>query len=297
MSTTRTATQTMEIQAFFDPVSSTWSYVVGDTATGRCAVVDPVLDLDMVSGKLSAAGADKLIAYIGRKNFELEWILETHIHADHLTAAQYLKRKLGGKIGIGGKVGVVQASFKSVFDVESDFRADGSQYDRLFEDGDTFMVGGLEFRVMHTPGHTPACVVYVAGGNAFVGDTLFMPDYGTARTDFPGGDAETLYDSIERILSLPGSTKLYLCHDYLAEGRSEHAFVTTVDAQRESNVHLVGNDKSSFARTRRTRDAELAAPRLLLPSIQVNMRAGQLPPAERNNTRYLKIPLKPELDL
>jgi len=282
----------MKIQSFFDKDTFTYSYVVADPETCACAVIDPVLDMDMASGRVSTTSADALIDYIRAEELSLEWILETHVHADHLTASQYLKRELGGQVGIGSKVGLVQETFGPMFNVEPEFATDGSQFDRLFEDNDTFKVGTIEFHVMHTPGHTPACAVYVTQGAAFVGDTLFMPDYGTARTDFPGGDAATLYDSIQRILSLPGETVLYMCHDYLPEGRAEYACATTVAEELQANVHLAGHSKAEFVEAREARDAKLAAPRLLLPSIQVNMRAGALPPAEDNEMRYLKIPLR-----
>ncbi|MBL6690509.1 MAG: MBL fold metallo-hydrolase [Pseudomonadales bacterium] len=282
----------MNIQSFFDKDTFTFSYVVTDTETRACAVIDPVLDIDMASGKVSTTSADALIDYIRAEKLSLEWILETHVHADHLTASQYLKRELGGQVGIGSKVGVVQETFGPMFNVEPEFATDGSQFDRLFDNNDSFKVGSLEFQVLHTPGHTPACAVYVTEGAAFVGDTLFMPDYGTARTDFPGGDAATLYDSIQKILSLPAETVLYMCHDYLTEARTEYVCETTVAEELNSNIHLAGHSKAEFVKAREARDAKLAAPRLLLPSIQVNMRAGALPPAEDNEMRYLKIPLR-----
>ncbi len=285
----------MNVQSFFDPDTYTFSYLVMDPDTRVCAVIDPVLDIDMASGKVSTASADKLIEAIESQNLTLEWILETHVHADHLTASQYLKRRLGGSVGIGSKVNIVQETFGPLFNAESGFSADGSQFDVLFEDNNVFNVGSLAFRVMHTPGHTPACAVYVTEGAAFVGDTLFMPDYGTARTDFPGGDAATLYDSIQKILALPEETVLYMCHDYLPEGRADYVCQTTVKEEAAGNVHLSGHSKSEFVAAREARDAVLAAPRLLLPLIQVNMRAGTLPPPEDNEMRYLKIPLKMEM--
>ena len=284
----------MQVESFFDQDTFTFTHVVSDPATSACAVIDPVLDIDIPSGRVSTNNADAVIQYIESAGLTLAWILETHVHADHLTASQYLKRKLGGKVGIGNKVHLVQETFAPMFNVEADFAVNGSQFDCLFEDNDSFEVGELEFRVMHTPGHTPACVVYVTDGAAFVGDTLFMPDYGTARTDFPGGDAATLYDSIQKILALPQNTTLYMCHDYLSEDRSEYACETSV-AQERNNIHIDGKNKAEFVASRESRDADLAAPRLLLPSIQVNMRAGAMPPPEDNEMRYLKIPLRIEL--
>lgn len=281
----------LKIQPFFDSNTNTYSYVVADTETGGCAVIDPVLDLDMTSGKVTTDNADRLIDYIESHQFELEWILETHVHADHLSACQYLKRRLGGLVGIGNQVGLIQETFGPMFNAEPDFAVDGRQFDHLFADNESFNVGSIEFNVMHTPGHTPACVTFCTKGAAFVGDTLFMPDYGTARTDFPGGDAATLFDSIQKILSLPEDTMLYMCHDYLSQNRTEHAFEATVSEQR-ANVHIANKTRDSFIEARMARDAQLAAPKLLLPSIQVNMRAGELPPAEENEMRYLKIPLK-----
>ncbi len=288
---------TMEanVTPFFDQATYTWSYIVADPESQRCAVIDPVLDYDPASGKVSTGSADALLNEVERQGLQVDYILETHVHADHLTASQYMKQKVGGAICVGDQVVKVQAVFGQVFNLGSDFSADGSQFDRLLADGEPFSLGNLEILVMHTPGHTPACVTYVIGNVAFVGDTLFMPDYGTARTDFPGGDAATLFESIEKILSLPEQTVLYMCHDYLPDGRDEYACRTTVAEERAANVHLVDRNRASFVESRQARDNGLAAPRLLLPSIQVNIRAGELPAAEENEVRYLKIPLKVEM--
>ena len=281
-----------EINPFFDATTNTFSYVVADPETRHCAIIDAVLDFDPVSGRVFTDSADDIVAYVSEQKLVVDYVLETHVHADHLSAGAYLKQKLGGKTAIGIHVGEVQATFGPMFNADADFAVDGSQFDQLFDDGATFNVGALSFRVMHTPGHTPACITYIVGEAAFVGDTLFMPDYGTARTDFPGGDAGALYDSVQRILALPPETALYMCHDYLPDGRTEYAHLTTVAREREANVSLVGNDKAAFIKSRQARDKALAAPRLLYPSIQVNMRAGELPPAESNEMRYIKIPLR-----
>jgi glyoxylase-like metal-dependent hydrolase (beta-lactamase superfamily II) len=281
-----------QVKAFFDEPTFTVSYVVSDPKTRACAVIDSVLDYDPASGRTSRRSADAVIAYVRDHDLTVEWILETHVHADHLTAAPLLRRELGGKTGIGRDVTRVQGVFAELFNSEEGFRCDGTQFDQLFDDGDVFSIGGLKVRVVHTPGHTPACVTYVIGDAAFVGDTLFMPDFGTARTDFPGGDAGALYDSIRRILTLPPETRLFMCHDYKAPGRSEYRWETTVREERERNVHVHdGVSKEDFVRMRESRDRELDMPRLLLPAVQVNMRGGELPPAEDNGVRYLKIPL------
>lgn len=280
------------ITPFFDPDTFTYSYVVADQATRHCAVIDPVLDYDPATGKLSAASADKIIEFISTQDLTLVYLLETHVHADHLSAGRYLKEKLGGQTGIGKLVSKVQATFGPVFNAGENFACDGSQFDRLFDDGDEFMVGELSFSVLHTPGHTPACITYLVEDAAFVGDTLFMPDYGTARTDFPGGDAGTLFDSISNILSLPPATTLYMCHDYLTQTRKTYQHKTTVGDESANNVHLKGKDRQSFIELREIKDKTLAAPRLLLPSIQINMRAGEFPQAEDNGTHYIKIPLR-----
>lgn len=279
------------VAAFFDKATFTVSYIVADTETARAAIIDPVLDFDQASGRTSTDSADQLVAFVTDNALGVDWILETHVHADHLTAAPYIREKLGGRVGIGKHVSSVQETFRSVFNF-ADLATDGSQFDQLFGDGDTFELGGTTARVIGTPGHTPACVTYVIGDAAFVGDTLFMPDFGTARTDFPGGDAAELYDSIQKILALPDDTRLYLCHDYKAPGRDEYAWETSVRAQRDNNIHI--NDTVSrdhFIAVREGRDAQLGVPRLILPSIQVNVRAGELPAAEDNDVRYLKLPL------
>ncbi len=281
-----------QVEAFFDPATFTWSYVVSDPATKRCAIIDSVLDYDAAAGRTSTASADKLIDYVRAENLTVDWLLETHVHADHLSAAPYLRQALGGKLGIGALITRVQDTFGKLFNAGSEFATDGRQFDRLFGEGDRFAIGSLEARVLHTPGHTPACVTYVVGDAAFIGDTLFMPDYGTARCDFPGGDARALYRSIQQLFALPDETRLYLCHDYLPAGRSDYVCMTTVAEQKANNLHIHdGVDEDSFVAMRRARDATLKMPALILPSVQVNMRAGELPPAESNGVRYLKVPL------
>ena len=280
-----------DVQAFHDAATFTVTYVVSDPATNKAAIVDPVHDFDAASGRIWTKSADAVIDFVRDRNLEVEWILETHVHADHLSGAPYLQEQLGGKVAIGAQVGTVQENFKRIFNL-ADLATDGSQFDRLFADGDTFSVGSIEARVIATPGHTPACITYVIGSTAYVGDTLFMPDFGTARTDFPGGSAAQLYDSIRRILALPDDTRLFMCHDYKAPGRDEFAWETSVSEQRASNIHI--NDevsKGAFVDMRESRDSELGMPKLILPSLQVNLRAGHLPPPEDNGTRYLKIPL------
>ena len=279
-----------EIQGFFDEATNTVSYLVVDPASGAAAFVDPVLDFDPKSGKVSTASAGRLLAAAEKAKARIEWILETHAHADHLSAAQYLKARTGAKIGIGAHINDVQKIFTPVFNQKGP--TDGREFDRLFKEGETFGIGELSVEVIATPGHTPACVSYKIGDAVFVGDTLFMPDYGTARADFPGGDARTLYRSIQKLLALPGETRLFLCHDYKPEGRDHYVWETTVGEQRAANIHVhEGVDEASFVAMREKRDATLAAPVLLLPSIQVNIRAGHVPPAEDNGKRYLKIPL------
>lgn len=281
-----------EVHAFFDEPTFTVSYVVVDPATKAAAIVDSVLDYDPASGRTSTGSADAVIAFVNEKGLHVDWLLETHVHADHLSAAPYLKQALGGRIAIGANIKVVQGIFAKVFNAEPEFATDGRQFDRLFSDGDTFSVGTIEGRVLHTPGHTPACLTYVIGDAGFVGDTLFMPDYGTARCDFPGGDASTLYRSIQKIFALPDETRLFMCHDYKAPGRETYAWETTVGAEKRGNVHVhQGIAETDFVDMRTKRDATLSMPRLILPSVQVNMRAGELPPPESNGTRYLKIPL------
>ena len=279
------------VTAFFDEATFTVTYVVADPQSKHAAIVDPVLDYDAASGRTSTQSADQLVQYVEDNALTVDWILESHVHADHLTGAPYLKDKLGGKTGIGAMVTVVQETFKGVFNIK-ELATDGTQFDHLFGDGETFQVGDIASHVIATPGHTPACVTYVIGDAAFVGDTLFMPDFGTARTDFPGGDAAQLYDSIQKTLSLPDDTRLYMCHDYKAPGRDEYAWETSVEAQRDGNIHINKNvTRDEFIAMREGRDAQLGMPKLILPSIQVNVRAGQLPEPEDNDLRYLKIPL------
>lgn len=280
------------VKAFFDAPTFTVSYVVHDPKTRRAAIIDSVLDFDPASGRTSTASADALLAYVQANGLSVDWLLETHAHADHLSAAPYLQKKGGGKIAIGAHIVAVQKTFGGLFNAEPGFRRDGSDFDHLFADGDRFQIGALDVTVLHVPGHTPACIAYVIGDAAFVGDTMFMPDYGTARADFPGGDARTLYRSARRILSLPPQTRLFMCHDYLPEGRTEYAWETTIAEERRANVHIHdGVDEDAFVSMREARDATLAMPRLILPSVQVNMRAGHLPPPEDNGVTYLKIPL------
>jgi glyoxylase-like metal-dependent hydrolase (beta-lactamase superfamily II) len=284
------------VEGFFDPATATLSYLVMDEATRECALVDSVLDFDPKSGRTGTASADKLVARVRELGARVRWILETHAHADHLSAAPYLKQQLGGRVGIGAHITAVQGVFGALFNAGSEFARDGSQFDHLFADGETFAIGGLQARALHTPGHTPACMTYVVAGGAgpaaaFVGDTLFMPDYGTARCDFPGGDAQTLYRSIHRVLALPAQTVLYMCHDYRPGGR-ELRFASTVAEERAHNIHVrEGIVEAEFVAMRRARDATLDMPVLLLPAVQVNMRAGRLPDPEGNGIRYLKIPL------
>jgi glyoxylase-like metal-dependent hydrolase (beta-lactamase superfamily II) len=286
--------QTMipDVTAFFDEATYTVSYVVREPDGLRAAIIDAVLDFDPKSGRTSTASADRIIAHVREKGLTIDWILETHAHADHLSAAPHLKAALGGRIGIGAHITEVQRIFKEIFNLEKTFNTDGAQFDRLFRDGEDFRIGGLTVRVMHTPGHTPADVTYVIGDAAFVGDTLFMPDYGTARADFPGGDARRLYRSIRRVLALPSETRLFLCHDYKAPGRDHYAWETTVAEERAHNVHVRdGISEDDFVAMRTARDRTLPMPTLLLPSVQVNVRAGALPSPEDNGVRYLKIPV------
>lgn len=280
------------IKAFFDLPTNTVSYVVHDTATSRAAIIDSVLDFDPASGRTTYTSADAIIAYVGEHVLTIDWLLETHAHADHLSAAPYLQQKLGGKIAIGAHITSVQQVFGKLFNAGSEFVRDGSDFDQLWNDGDHFKIGNLEVTVLHVPGHTPACIAYVIGDAVFVGDTMFMPDYGTARADFPGGDARTLYRSARRLLSLPPETRLFMCHDYLPAGRDDYVWETTVKAERKANVHIHdGKTEDEFVAMREARDATLPMPRLIMPSVQVNMRAGHMPAAEDNGVTYLKIPV------
>jgi len=282
-----------EVEAFFDEATYTYSYVVADPQSNAAAIIDPVLDYDPASGRTATDSADRIVDFVLKQGLDVVWILETHVHADHLSGASYLKQRLGGQTAVGSRVSDVQSVFGDLFNAESEFARDGSQFDHLFQDGEVFRLGNLECTVWHTPGHTPACVTYVFEGIAFVGDTLFMPDYGTARTDFPGGDARTLYRSIRRILSLPEQTVLYLCHDYQTESRDVYCCRTTVGDERQSNIHIRdGVSEEEFVTLRQTRDKALAAPRLLLPSVQFNMRGAAFAPPEENGMQYLKIPVR-----
>lgn len=280
------------VTAFFDPATYTYSYVVRDPASQACVIIDSVLDYDPASGRTNTENAEKVVAFVREQQLTVEWLLETHVHADHLSAAPYLKQQLGGKLAIGAKITTVQKVFGEIFNTEAQFATDGSQFDRLLNEGDTLVFGDMTVQVMHTPGHTPACLSYVIGDAVFVGDTLFMPDYGTARCDFPGGDARTLYASIQRLFELPDNTRMFMCHDYKAPDREEYLNETTVAAERQHNIHVrEGISADEFVAMRTERDATLSMPTLILPSVQVNMRAGELPPAEDNGVRYLKIPL------
>ena len=282
---------TAAVQSFFDPATWTVSYVVYEKEGSACAIIDSVLDYDAKSGRTRTTSADKLAEFVQQKNLRVDWILETHAHADHLSAAHYLRRKLGGKIAIGAAITDVQDVFKGIFNLEPAFRPDGHQFDRLLRDGETFAIGALTVEALSVPGHTPACMAYRVGDTVFVGDTLFMADVGTARCDFPGGDAHTLYRSVRRLLSLPAETRLFMCHDYPPEGRSA-LWETTVAEQRASNIHVHdGVNEEDFVKMRTARDATLEMPVLILPSVQVNIRAGEMPPKEDNGVSYLKIPL------
>lgn len=280
------------VKAFFDPATFTVSYVVREPYGPACAIIDSVLDYDPASGRTDTSSAEKIVDFVKSENLTVAWILESHVHADHLSAAPYLQERLGGKIGVGDQITVVQDTFGKVFNEGTEFQRDGSQFDGLFKEGDSIEVGELRFNVLHTPGHTPACLTYVVGDAAFVGDTLFMPDFGTARCDFPGGSAENLYNSIQKILQLPDETRVFVGHDYKAPGRDDFAWETTIGEQKALNVHIgAGKPMEEFVTMRSTRDAQLGMPRLILPSIQTNMRAGQMPNAEDNGISYLKIPL------
>lgn len=280
------------VKTFFDPTTYTYTHVIHDPETKAAAVIDSVLDYDPKSGRTNTHSADAVVEYVTQEGLETQWIIETHVHADHLSAAPYLKERLGGQTAIGSYIDTIQQTFKSIFNAEESFKTDGSQFDVQFSEGETFNVGNLKGVVMHTPGHTPACSTYLIDEeHAFVGDTIFMPDQGTARCDFPGGDATVLFNSVKRILSLPDSTKLYMCHDYGPNGR-EFQYLTTVKEERERNIHVNESvDVEAFVKMRSDRDATLDMPMLILPSVQVNMRAGELPPVEDNGTAYIKVPL------
>jgi glyoxylase-like metal-dependent hydrolase (beta-lactamase superfamily II) len=279
------------IDAFFDPATFTVTYLISDPASGRAAIVDPVLDYDHRSGKATTASADRVLAKAAERGAQIDWILETHAHADHLSAAHYLRKQLGGKIAIGARITQVQDVFKGIFHLEPEFRPDGHQFDHLLQDGEKFSIGALTAEALAVPGHTPACMAYRVGDAVFVGDTLFMPDVGTARCDFPGGDAPTLYRSVRKLLDLPPETRLFMCHDY-PPGDREPVWETTVAAQRAGNIHIHdGVSEEDFVKMRTARDATLEMPVLILPSVQVNIRAGELPPKEANGVAYLKIPV------
>ena len=279
-----------EVTAFFDPATWTISYVVKDPASNKCAIVDSVMDIDYAAGRITYESADEMIKFVQDNGLEVEWLLETHVHADHLSAAPYIQDKVGGKIGIGKNITIVQDVFGKVFTEGTEFQRDGSQFDALLEDGDVLAIGELNLTVMHTPGHTPACMTYVAGNAAFVGDTLFMPDGGSARADFPGGDASTLYDSIQKVLALPDDMRLFMCHDYGPNGR-DIEWETTVGAEKEHNIHVgAGKTKEDFVKFRTERDAQLDMPRLIIPSLQVNMRAGEIP-TDKDGRPMLKVPV------
>jgi len=283
---------TADVKAFFDQTTNTVTYVVSDPATKVCAIIDPVLDFDSVSGRTSSSSIRGIIEFVADNGLKVAWILETHAHADHLSAAQKLKSATGGEVCIGKLITESQAIFKKIFNLDDEFSVDGSQFDRLFDDGETLELGAMEIRVMHTPGHTPACLTYIVGDCAFIGDTLFMPDFGTARADFPGGDAALLYRSIQRIFELPKETRLFTCHDYGAPGRDDYAWETTVAEQRADNIHIhTGISEHEFVEFRTNRDLQLGMPKLILPSIQVNIRAGEMPVAEDNGVVYLKLPV------
>lgn len=283
-------TITPEVKAFFDDATWTISYVVKDPTSNKCAIVDSVMDIDYAAGRITYDSADEIIAYVQENGLEVEWLIETHVHADHLSAAPYIQQKLGGKIGIGEQITTVQEVFGKVFNEGTEFQRDGSQFDALFKDGDTYQVGNMTVFAMHTPGHTPACMVHVYGDAAFVGDTLFMPDGGSARADFPGGDAGVLFDSIQKVLTLPDDMRLFMCHDYGPNGR-DIEWETTVGAEREHNIHVgAGKSKEDFVKFRTERDAQLDMPRLIIPSLQVNMRAGEVP-KDKDGNPMLKVPV------
>ena len=280
-----------EVTGFFDEQTNTISYVVKDPHSDACAIIDSVMDIDYAAGRITHEGADRIADHVVEKGLAVEWIIETHVHADHLSGAPYLQQKLGGKLGIGENITIVQEMFGKIFNEGTEFQRDGSQFDRLFADGDSYMIGSMTAHVMHTPGHTPACMTHVIGDAAFVGDTLFMPDGGSARADFPGGDARVLYRSIKRVMSLPDETRLFICHDYGPNGR-DIRWETTVGAERQHNIHARdGISEDEFVDMREARDKTLSMPKLIIPSLQINMRAGQLPPKDDSGKTYLKVPV------
>ncbi len=280
-----------EVKAFFDPATNTISYVVKDPGSASCAVIDSVMDLDYAAGRIAYDHADEIISYVRANDLKVEWLIETHAHADHLSAAPYIQEKVGGKLGIGRNITIVQDVFGKIFNEGTEFQRDGSQFDRLFDDGDTYDVGGMKAFVMHTPGHTPACMTHVIGDAAFVGDTLFMPDGGSARADFPGGDAGVLYDSIQKVLALPAAMRLFMCHDYGPNGR-EIRWETTVADEKAHNIHVgAGKTREDFVAMREARDKTLGMPNLIIPSLQVNIRAGELPPSDDQGDTFLKVPV------
>ena len=281
-----------DITAFFDEATNTISYIVCDPNGSACAVIDSVLDFDFASGRTDTRSADKLINFIKENKLDVQWLLESHVHADHLSAAPYIQKEVGGKIGIGSHITDVQETFGKIFNEGTEFQRDGSQFDKLFVEGDTFHIGQLRGDVLHTPGHTPACMTYVIGDAAFVGDTLFMPDFGTARCDFPGGSSENLFSSIQKILSLPDATRIFVGHDYKAPGREHYAWETTVGEQKKKNIHIKsGKSKEDFVKLRDKRDAKLAMPKLIVPSLQINMRAGNMPEPDEQGDVFLKVPI------
>ena len=281
-----------DITAFFDEASNTISYVVRDPNGSACAIIDSVLDFDFASGRTDRQSADKLIKFVQENKLDVQWLLESHVHADHLSAAPYIQEKVGGKIGIGSRITDVQETFGKIFNEGTEFQRDGSQFDKLFVEGDTFHIGQMRGDVLHTPGHTPACLTYIIGDAAFVGDTLFMPDFGTARCDFPGGSSEKLFSSIQKILTLPDATRIFVGHDYKAPGREEYAWEPTVGEQQAKNVHIgTGNSKEDFVKLRDERDATLGMPRLIVPSLQVNMRAGNMPEPDSEGDVFIKVPI------
>ncbi|KPA23338.1 putative metallo-hydrolase [Shimia sp. SK013] len=281
-----------DVTGFFDDATNTISFVVKDPQSDSCAIIDSVLDFDYSSGRTDTRSADEVIEYVKKNNLRVEWLLESHVHADHLSAAPYLQERLGGKIGIGENITMVQDTFGKVFNEGTEFQRDGSQFDKLFVEGDSLHIGQMRGDVLHTPGHTPACLTYVIGDAAFVGDTLFMPDFGTARCDFPGGSSETLFNSIQKILALPEETRIFVGHDYKAPGRDDYAWETTVGDQKALNVHIgEGKSQAEFVEMRDTRDATLAMPKLIIPSLQVNMRAGKMPEPDEEGDVFLKVPV------